>query len=64
MAGRVTKFTYGVLDNVLYDPSNPEHVRREHKSFINPMGEKHVPGHFIAMLPQVRRAQFSLGFSN
>jgi hypothetical protein len=56
VTGRISKFTYGVPCIALYDPSNPEHVRREHKSYINPMGEKRVPDHFETMLSRVRHA--------
>jgi len=50
VTGRVTQFTYGVPCNTPYDPSNPEHARRAHKSYINAMGEKRIPDHFVSML--------------
>ena len=54
VAGRISKFTYGVINDVLYDSSNPEHVRRAHKTFINALGERRVPSHFDVMLIRVR----------
>ena len=64
MTGRISKFTYGVPCNTLYDPYNPEHVQCQHKSFINAIGERRVPGHFVTMLSQVRHPQSFLGFSS
>ena len=55
VTGRISKFTYGVVGDVLYDPSNPEHVRRTHKTFTNTLGERRVPNHFDVMLTRVRR---------
>ena len=62
MMERASKFTYGVPNHTLYNPSNPEQVRREHKSFINPMGEKRIPGHFVTMLSQARYVRSLLDF--
>ena len=53
--GRISKFAYGVSDFVNYNSSDPEHVRRKHKSYVNAMGEKRVPDHFKIMLPRVRQ---------
>jgi len=50
VTGRISKFTYGVPCNTLYDPYNPEHARRQNKVFTNAMGERRVPGHFVTML--------------
>ena len=54
--GRISKFTYGVLCNTLFDSSNPEHVRRSHKTSVNAMGERRIPHRFNIMLTRVRRA--------
>lgn len=62
--GRISKFTYGVPCSILYNPSDPEHARREYKSFINGMGEKQIPDGFKTMLSRVRPAQTLLGFSD
>ncbi|KAF9782380.1 hypothetical protein BJ322DRAFT_1010304 [Thelephora terrestris] len=51
--GRISKFAYGVSGWVVYNPSNPEHVNREDKVFINAAGKKCVPGFFSTMLSKV-----------
>ena len=53
MRGRISKFTYGIPGWVVYKPSNPEHVKREHKTFKNAQGKKCVPGFFTTMLSKV-----------
>jgi hypothetical protein len=55
--GRISKFTYGVPCNAVYEPSDPEHVQRKHKSYIDPSGERRVPGYFMNMLLRVGYAQ-------
>jgi len=50
--GPISKFTYGVPGWVVYKPSDPEHVKREHKTFIDGQGNRCVPGFFTAMLPK------------
>ena len=62
VTGRISKFTYGVPYRTRYKPSDPEHARREHKSFISRTGVKMVPGHFVTLLSRVRPAQTLLGF--
>jgi len=52
VTGRISKFTYGTLGNARYQPSNPEHVMREHKSWVDPAGNKWVPNRFNTMLPR------------
>ena len=54
---RISKFTYGVPGNIVYDSTNPEHVRRLNKSFVDSMGDRRVPDSFVTMLTQVRHAQ-------
>ena len=56
VVGRISKFTYGVLCNTIFDSSNPEHVRRSHRSFVNAIGERRIPQRFNIMLTRVRRA--------
>ena len=58
VTGRISKFTYGTTYNTLYQPSDPEHVKREHKSYLNPVGEKRIPGYFDSMLLRVRHPPF------
>ena len=62
VAGRISKFTYGVPCRSRYKPSDPEYVRREYKSYISRAGEKQVPGRFVTLLSRVRPAQTLLGF--
>jgi len=47
---RVLRFTFGVLRDVAYEPSNPEHVAREHKSYLDVTGEKFLPDSFTTVL--------------
>ena len=54
VTGRVSKFTYGVPCIAVYRPSDPEHVKRKHKAYIDPRGDKVLPGYFDTMLPRVR----------
>jgi len=54
----------GVLYSILYDSSIPVHVQRAHKSFVNAMGERDIPGRFATMLIQARHAQSLLDVSN
>jgi hypothetical protein len=51
---RITQFTYGVSSSILYQPFNPEHVKREQKSYLDAAGNKYIPGHFKIILPRVR----------
>ena len=53
VTGRISRFTYGAYTGPLYDPSNTEHVKREHKSYIDPAGDKRVQDGFNNMLPRV-----------
>ena len=46
VAGRISKFTYGAPCDALFDPSNPEHVKRGRKSYVDPAGDKRVPNCF------------------
>ena len=64
MTARVSKFTYGVFGNPAYEPSNPEHVRRANKLYIDPMGIKRVPDRFYTALIRVCRAQSLLCVSD
>ena len=53
VTGRVSKFTYGTPCATSYKPSNPEHVKREHKSYLDPTGMKVISGCFDVMLSRV-----------
>ena len=56
MTTRVSKFTYGVPCEIGYDPSDPEHVQRFDKSYVDEMGERCVQDAFHTMLTRVRHA--------
>jgi len=50
VTGRISKFTYGVPCSIVYDPGDPEHAQRLHKSYTDFLGEKRIPDHFVTML--------------
>jgi hypothetical protein len=64
VTGRISKFTYGVFGDPVFNSSDPEHVRRANASYVNAMGDRRVPGRFYTMLPRVRHAQSLLGVSD
>ena len=51
--GRILKFTYGTTRNAPHNPLDPEHIKREHKTYVNSLGEKRVRGAFTTMLSKV-----------
>ena len=53
VTGRISKFTYGTPWEVVYQPLDPEHVKREHKSYVDPLGDKRVPDGFATLLLRV-----------
>jgi hypothetical protein len=53
--GRLSRFTYGTPCSTFYRPSNPEHAKREHKTYLNVLGDKYVPDAFMSMLSKVCR---------
>ena len=53
MTGRVSKFTYGVPYGIIYQPSDPEHTRREHKIYVDAAGDRRIDGRFENMLSRV-----------
>jgi hypothetical protein len=60
VTGRISKFTYGAACCITYQPSNPEHVRRGHKSYLDAAGEKTLPDFFQTMLLRVRHPPSSI----
>ena len=50
---RVSKFTYGVICNILYDRNDPEHKSRSDKVFTAASGDKRINGFFDIILPKV-----------
>ncbi|KAF9783740.1 hypothetical protein BJ322DRAFT_1109589 [Thelephora terrestris] len=53
--GRISKFTYGVPCAVVYNPFDPEHVKREDKTYMDLEGDKCVPGGFTTLLSKGTR---------
>ena len=43
MTGRISNFTYGTGYAIPYDPSDPEHISREPKSYLDSFGESASP---------------------
>jgi len=39
VVGRIVRYTYGTLDSIKYDHSNPEHRKRAHKRYLGITGE-------------------------
>lgn len=56
--GRISRFTYGTPCSKLYRRSNPEHLKRENKTYINVLGDRYVPDAFASMLSKVWRQVF------
>ncbi|KAG2063017.1 hypothetical protein BDR04DRAFT_1111856 [Suillus decipiens] len=50
VSSRVARATYGIECNTLYDSQDPQHLARQHKSFIQVTGELRIPGHFQSIL--------------
>jgi hypothetical protein len=50
---RIAKHSYGTLQNVEYDPVDPEHIARFSKLLVRASGRKLVPCGFAAMLAKV-----------
>ena len=60
VTGRISKFTYGVPCNTPYQPSKPEHVRREYTAFYNATGGMVLPSYFDTMLSRVCQPSHSI----
>ena len=60
VAGRISKFTYGVGCNVAYRFFYLDHIKRENRAFLNSAGQKRVPGYFETMLRAVCRSPASI----
>ncbi|KAF9783214.1 hypothetical protein BJ322DRAFT_1110093 [Thelephora terrestris] len=48
--GRIARFTYGTASSTFYKPTNPEHIKRKHKTFIDELGHTCVPDGYVTML--------------
>ncbi|PFH48903.1 hypothetical protein AMATHDRAFT_5374 [Amanita thiersii Skay4041] len=50
VSSRMAKYSYGIECCPLYNPSNPEHRSRQHRTFVVPSGERWVNGGFSTIL--------------
>ena len=55
VTARIARFTFSASCSRSYELSNPEHVKRNRKSYLDPIGDRWVPDCFETMLPRVRR---------
>ncbi|KAL1693048.1 hypothetical protein GGG16DRAFT_123573 [Schizophyllum commune] len=50
---RVSRYTYGVVCEVLYSPELPDHLKRKESSYINSLsGDVYLSGSFAIILPE------------
>ncbi|KAM6497416.1 hypothetical protein JOM56_007889 [Amanita muscaria] len=50
VSARVSKYSYGLKINALFDPTDREHARRKHTKFMQADGEYRIPGGFSTIL--------------
>ncbi|KAF8626057.1 hypothetical protein AX15_005102 [Amanita polypyramis BW_CC] len=50
VTSRVSRYTYGIESCPLFNPSNPDHVRRAHACIVKPSGQRWVPKGFSGIL--------------
>lgn len=62
VTGRIAKFTIGLPYNVYYRSEDPEHVKREHKTYLDAAGVKLVKDAFKTMLSRVRHQACWAGY--
>ena len=51
--GRISKFAYGTPSRAPYSASDPEHLKREHKTYTDVLGNRYVRDAFRNMLSKV-----------
>lgn len=54
---RIVRYTYGMPGSILYDPSDPEHRKREHKKHLGMAGKIQLDI-FIPTLLKVTNVRF------
>jgi len=54
VTGRVTKFAYGALYEVIYRSSFPDHAKRKDMTYLDASGDRLLPDSFRVLLPRVR----------
>ena len=57
VSSRISRYTFGVYLHNLYDPTNPEHIKRIRTKMEYPDHEERIPGLFSVILPKVSRAR-------
>ncbi|KIL60590.1 hypothetical protein M378DRAFT_914269 [Amanita muscaria Koide BX008] len=50
VTSRVSKYSYGISVNVLFNPTDPEHARRENTKLMGADGKYRIPGAFDTIL--------------
>ena len=60
---RPVRYTYGTLNSVEYDPSDPEHRKRSHRKYLGMSGEFQLDG-FIPIVCRVIFVAFGLYFQS
>lgn len=53
----ISRYTFGVYLNDLYDPNNPEHIKHIQTKIVYPDHEERIPGLFSVILPNVSLAR-------
>ena len=57
VSSRISRYTFGVYLHDLYDPTNPEHIKRIRIKIEYPDHEERIAGLFSVILPKVSRAR-------
>lgn len=52
VSSRISRYTFGVYLHDLYDPTNPEHIKRIRTKILYPDHEERIPGLFSVILPK------------
>ncbi|KIL60592.1 hypothetical protein M378DRAFT_83572 [Amanita muscaria Koide BX008] len=50
VTARVSKYSYGLMINTIFDPTNPEHAHRRNTRFMDADGKYKIPGGFDTIL--------------
>jgi len=50
---RVSKFAYGYVRRIDFDPADPDHQQRRHSMYMSASGTRHIAGSFEVILPKV-----------
>ena len=50
---RVSKIAHGAFCGIRFNPSDPDHQQRLHKTYTSATGERRIDGRFSVILPKV-----------